>query len=208
MPIGGKLTCPYCKGVLESAPTRKTRCAHCGRYILVRAGRLVTEDEATTADWLARVAHLGVSRRDFDRHREELTKKFGTHATVNDTIWRILNVLIGRARDVGTLRSVYWEMGALAAREGKDPKPYLAEAMKLELEEHRRQGVTTVRVVNCGKRGDDPHTCPACKALYGKRMTIDEAVSQMPVPSVCQQQSGCRCSYISENEWKMQRSLS
>jgi len=192
MPVfGGKPTCPYCKRVLETAPTRKTRCAHCARYILVRAGRLVTEDEATTTDWLARAGHLGVSRRDFDRHREELSKKFGTHATVNDTIWRILNVLIGRAGDAATLRFVYSEMAALAATEGKDPKPYLAEGLKLELEEHRRQGVTSVRVRSC----NDNFVCAACQVLYDKTWRIEAALSEMPIPALCEAPSGCRCGY-------------
>lgn len=192
MPIfGGKPTCPYCKQALESAPTRKTRCPHCGRHILVRAGRLVTEDEASTTDWLARVAHLGVSRRDFDRHREELSKQFGTSASVNDTIWRILNVLTATASDAATLRSVYLEMAALAAREGKDPKPYLAQGFKLELEEYRRQGVRTVRVRDC----NDNFVCPACRGLHDKTWRIEAALSEMPIPTLCEARSGCRCGY-------------
>lgn len=192
MPIlGGKPTCPYCKRVLDTAPPRKKRCPHCGRYIVVRAGRLVTEDEAAITDWLSRVTDFGVSRRDFDRHREELSKQFGASASVNDTMWRMLNVLIGRAGDAATLRSVYLEMAALAAREGKDPKPYLAEGLKLELEEHRRQGVTTVRVRNC----NDNFVCPACQALYDKTWRIEAALSEMPIPTLCEAPSGCRCGY-------------
>lgn len=126
-----KPKCPTCGKRLQTKPKRKQKCPHCGSLILVRAGQLVTEDEARTSDWLARLEPFGVSRRDFEKEQVKLTKQFGEPAGVNDTVWRILNSFVMKfAEDPGTLERVYRQMASLVAKEGKDPTPYLLEAEK------------------------------------------------------------------------------
>ena len=188
---------------LDPGPKRGKKCPACGQQFAVRKGEIVTLEEAEIRDWLFRLEKYGVSRKDFDRHRADLTRQFGTKAGVNDTVWRILNSLIATERDIQTLRGVYWEMAGLVSGEGKDPKPYLAEALKLDLLMLKREGVKAVRIVGCGGRVDDSSACPACRTLWGKKLAIDEAVSQMPIPTKCERPDGwCRCDYVSEEMWR------
>jgi len=126
-----KPKCPTCGNTLQTKPRRKQKCPHCGNLILVRAGQLVTEEEALISDWLIRLEGFGVSRKDFDKTQKQLSKQFGKPAGVNDTVWRVLNELVAKyARDAATLEQIYREMASLVSREGKDPTPYLLEAEK------------------------------------------------------------------------------
>jgi len=98
----------------------------------VRNGQLVTEEQATILDWLGALESFGISRKDFDEHRSKLSKNFGFQASVNDTIWRILNNLIMTyARNEAALEQIYREMAKLVSSEGKDPTQYLVEAEKV-----------------------------------------------------------------------------
>lgn len=106
-------------------------CPHCGNAILVRADRLVTEEDALIFDWLLRLERFGISRDGFDQTRRQLSEEFGRLAGVNDTVWRVLNVLVAKhAGDAVILEGVYGEMANLVSGEGKDPTPYLLEAQE------------------------------------------------------------------------------
>lgn len=135
-----KPKCPNCDMALQIKPTRKQECPHCGKFILVRNGEPVTAEQAAIMDWLVRLESLGVTRKDFDKQRNELSKQFGTQASVNDTLWRILNKLIlNFARSNTHLEQVYREMASLVSSEGKDPTQYLVEAEKVR---RRHQGMS------------------------------------------------------------------
>jgi len=98
---------------------------------------------------------------------------------------------------------IYYEMARLISEEGKDPKPYLSNALCIELQELKKGGAKTVRVVGCGMRGDDPSACNKCIALHGKKYDIDVALQTLPIPTLCENEEGlCRCSYISEATWR------
>jgi hypothetical protein len=195
--------CPYCNQVLTPPPKWGKKCPFCGQQFMIRQGEPVTLEEAKFRDGLLLLEEYGVTRKDFDRHRADLTKQFGFKASVDDTVWRILNSLIAKERDIQILRRIYFEMGRLVSQEGKNPRPYFAEAHKLELLRLKRDGVKTVRIVGCGRRVDDQHACSACKALWGKRFAIDEAMSLLPIPNKCESPDGlCRCEYVSEDTWR------
>lgn len=81
-----KTRCPYCNKELSVKPIKTQECPHCGENIFVRSGGLVTEEEAKIMDWLVRLEFVGGNRQDFDKQRNELSKQFGTPASVNDTI--------------------------------------------------------------------------------------------------------------------------
>jgi hypothetical protein len=133
-----KIKCPNCNAVLQSKPTRKQECPRCGKSIHVRVGELLTEDQATVKDWLVHLERFGITQRDFDRHKRELSLQFGTSASVNDTLWRILNQLVLTcAKDASFLEQVYREMARLTSSEGRDPTQYLTEAENVR---NRRQG--------------------------------------------------------------------
>jgi len=146
--------CPYCQGELDIAPKRKKKCPLCGGFIFVRNGQLVTEDDANIEDWLVRLALFNITKADFDSNRQNLSKQFGSLASVNDTVWRLLNEQVMKRRSFHDIQMAYYEMARLASIEGKDPKPFCAEALITQLTELKSQGVRTVKVVGYGMRSD------------------------------------------------------
>ena len=66
--------CPACGNLLEEKPKRKQICSHCGNAILVRDGKLVTEEGAFIIDWLMRLEYFGVSRKDFNQARDNMER--------------------------------------------------------------------------------------------------------------------------------------
>lgn len=192
--------CPYCSVKLDSTPKRKKKCPHCGKYIFVRNGQLMTEDDASIEDWLVRLARFDITRVDFDVHRQQLSNQFGSLASVNDTIWRILNLQTSKIDSPHTVQTAYYEMARLVSLESRDPKPYIAEALRVQLKELESQGIRRVVVVGYGMRSDS--SCPECKALHGREFDIDVAFQEMPIPTVCKNEFGCKCSYMSAERWK------
>ena len=127
-----KPKCPYCNSVLQATFTRKQECPHCNKFIFVRNGELFTEEQVTILDWLVSLEYFGITRKDFDEQRGELSKQFGVQASVNDTLWRILNnLIITYASNEVALEQVNREMAKLVSSEGKDPTQYLVEAEKV-----------------------------------------------------------------------------
>ena len=123
--------CPSCDSLLQDKPKRKQICSHCGNSILVRDGKLVTEEGAFLIDWLMRLENFGVNRKDFNQARNQLSKRFGKIASANDTVWQILNNLVIKfGTDNGFLEQVYRAMSSIVSAEGRDPTPYLLEAEK------------------------------------------------------------------------------
>jgi len=132
--------CPNCNFKLTDKPVRKQKCPQCNNYIFVRNGELFTEEEVNILDWLLRLEHFGISRRDFDKHRKELSQQFGQLASVNDTVWRLLNHLIElNYKDSVAQEQIYREMAALVSSEGKDPTEYLVQAEKVKEKHHQRK---------------------------------------------------------------------
>jgi hypothetical protein len=74
---------------LEKKPARKQKCPHCRKVILIRSGKLITEEQTKIIDLLLRLEFFGITRKDFDEQREELSKSFGSRASVNNTVWRM-----------------------------------------------------------------------------------------------------------------------
>jgi len=117
--------------VLSSKPARKFGCPHCGETIRVRKGELLSEEDFHIHEWIDRLEFLGVSIMLFNRHRDELSKQLGFKASVNDTVWRILNrLIINYGADNVALEQIYRSMSKLVSNEGEDPTPYLLEAEK------------------------------------------------------------------------------
>lgn len=183
------VNCPYCKEELKEAPTRKKKCPNCGNYIFVRKGELLTEEQATIKDWINRLERLDLTEEMFEIHRAALVKQFGKPPLINDVIWRFLNAQLTKSRDFFNLKIVYLEMARLVSMEGKDPKPYLVKACKMELLELKKSGTSKVKVYTC----NDNLVCSECRKLENKVFTIAEALETMPVPHLCQNQNGCRC---------------
>jgi len=118
--------CPYCNAELVEQITKKKVCPSCGRYIYIRSGKLVTEDESITIDWVEKLSLiLGINRKEFEKARSDLSTKFGFKPPARDVAWTILNKSQKNAQ-------VYYLMADLLAEEDKDPTDLLIEAAKEE----------------------------------------------------------------------------
>lgn len=126
------IDCPYCEFTFSSPPKRKKKCPNCGEFIFIRDGNLVTKDQSMIIDWLAKLEYYGVSRNVFEKERKQLSDEFGFKASVNDTMWRILNLLVTKhTNNPHNLKQIYQLMSSLASSEGKDPTPYLEQAASI-----------------------------------------------------------------------------
>lgn len=186
-----KPLCPYCKNELAEKPTRKKKCPFCENYIYVRQGKLLTEDEKDIDDWLKRVEGLGVTYKLFKEQRSKLSQEFGQQASVNDTAWRILNSLVVSKQSNSNRKIIYLEMAHIVTLEGKNPNPYLTEAVKYELLDFSSSGIKKVKVTNA----NDSLICANCRKLENKVISINQALKEMPIPNNCEKKTGCRCWY-------------
>jgi hypothetical protein len=194
---GGNMSpakCPYCKLALSKKPKRKKKCPHCQNYIFVKKGRLLTEDQKAAEEWRDRLAHFGVTTQTFVQHYQQLATRFDKPPAVNDVVWSILNSLVERHRnqqDRQSLVTLYSEMARLVSIEGKDPRPFLAQAAKQDLLEIQDAGFTHVKVYTA----NDEFVCFECQKLQGVIFPIEQALADMPIPTVCESEDGCRCGY-------------
>ena len=131
-----KPKCPYCGEKLEKKPTRKKKCPHCSEYIYVRKGELLTEKQSAelvrVSRWIGILKRYGVDEKTFMEERKKLSKQFGFEAPINDTVWRVMNVLVSKQSDPLNLEQLYLHMGDFVKEEGKDSTPYVQQAMQVK----------------------------------------------------------------------------
>lgn len=145
-----------------------------------------------SADWETQRRE---GRKLFDAARDQLSQEFGARASVNDTVWRMLNDAVMQERNLEKLLYLYLKMGDLVASEGKDPQPYVKRAMAYRAEMNRAE------LESIGKHykyvvvltANDDYVCESCMALEEKRILISEALVEMPIPHCCTSPRGCRC---------------
>lgn len=181
--------CPYCRQPLRKIPKRKALCPHCKKPIYVRpkqeifpGASLFTERDARAIAWLAQ---LGVSRHGFELQRGILSKQFGKMAEPSDVVWTIMNRSLTHTRDKSELQATYLRMAEFLYQEGRDHLRLRQEAQKLALsdwQEKAEQGLidwsrTRLQVITCGGA-----SCEECEKLTGVEFTIEEVLSQMPLP--------------------------
>lgn len=125
--------CPYCFKALAKRPQKKTKCSHCGKFILVRTRPtdrervLVTENQAKEIEAQWNEIHSVPSphiekKKGFDEERKKLTKKFGQKPSDNDVIWSLLNkelIEYSRSQNWAGYRITLFEMGELLRSESK-----------------------------------------------------------------------------------------
>jgi hypothetical protein len=196
--------CPYCGNELEKKPTRRKKCPHCSEYIYVRGGELLTEKQTKERDllkrWLSPLERYGASEKMFEEERKRLSSQFGFEAPVSDTLWRLMNALIPKQKDCLDLERLYLLMADFVREEGKEPEPYVRQAMEIKeaaikqevLRLERELGeLFTVRVSvsTC----NDEHVCRACREASEHTYEISEFLENMPIPRDCENPRGCRC---------------
>lgn len=188
--------CPYCDSKLIKEPKRKTKCPDCDEVILVRNKKPVTEDEAAKTDWMKRLDGLGFSQRDYNREHKKLSKRFGFKASVNDTVWALLNSGISNnAFNLHNQKILYWEMARMVRMEGKDATPYLKESHRVALQEMKNSGdveFVEIRLYGVGDSSD----CEYCISRNNEKIAIEIALRDLPLPhGGCTSEHGCRCEF-------------
>jgi hypothetical protein len=188
---------------LEKVPSRKTKCPHCGKSVVVRRGVLMTEQDAADADllrrWLRPLDQFGATEEKFSQARADLTKQFGTEASIRDSIWRTMNLLVAESRATEKLERIYLLMGQFVAEEGKDPSPYVEQAMEVKSSSIRREVTRlsrlidetefTVTIHTC----NDEYVCESCRKAAQRNYGNEEFLELLPIPTVCTSSHGCRC---------------
>ena len=186
--------CPYCGIVVDPVPKRKKDCPSCGKPMYIRKGKLLSEFDALREDWLAYLAPLDVSKKDFDEARARLTVQFGQSPGFYDVVWRMLTNVIAAGRPSADMVNAYREMARVASFTRTDPRPYLASALRTSLQAMKMEGVKRVSISSYGGEPDFS-TCEVCRSLHGTKLPIDEALATLPIPNKCTR-DWCRCEYL------------
>jgi hypothetical protein len=130
--------------------------------------------------------------KDFDARfaavQAQLSAKFGKPASPQDTIWRMLNE-----------RFAHFEQGLMLHEEGRDPRGPLLQARQAELKQIMSAlgPQAQVEILAYGV------SCPACKALGGRKLPAAQALKDAPLPcAACTNDPNekgfgwCRCLYV------------
>lgn len=193
-------TCPNCGAELENISdwkNGKIDCPHCEGVIVVRTGKLFAEDEANVRDGLEsvnrRLFDYEITREEFNQIREELSKEFGLIASVNDTLWRILNSINTPDKSYQDRKFIYMAMDDILRGEGKSSNEILAKVCEMELLGNKELSENLgINLVVKSKTVNDSYVCDECKKLSEETFTIDEALETMPIPHRCTNDV-CRC---------------
>jgi hypothetical protein len=209
--------CPYCGEELEKRPKRKKKCPFCQNFIYVRtlpATRekvLVTEEQAQRIQkewdriwrrnkWLDTLKTYGITEEIFESHKKSLSDQWKRVVADSDIIWSLFNELLQENMKLGdfhTLKMLYHNMAFFLDEEGQEFFGVLVERQRMELMEYKTQcGVAKVRITTSAD------SCPACKKLDGKVLTIQKALKTMPIPCkectttmYSKREGFCRCMY-------------
>jgi len=104
-----------------------------------------------------------------------------------------------KARDYGALKSLYFAQALHRYKYGGEFLSLSKKARRCELLDYKSSGmVTRVEIIAT----DD--SCPACRALHGRTLSIGTALKQMPIPATdCTHDADkhgdrgwCRCCYV------------
>jgi uncharacterized Zn finger protein (UPF0148 family) len=206
--------CPACAAGLRKVPQRKTKCPVCGQFMFVkyspgnRVKRLVTqaEAEAIEAEW--RMYHerervtenLGLDKTDYDSVRSLMAAQFGEEQADWNTEYYFLNQSLKRTTDHRERKMLYLRLAIHSDKRGLDFKNPLAEMFREELLQHLHNSEIVIGVEI--HKPSLPKVCHVCSDAHGTRLTVDEALQEMPLPHAgctCEGLSGrpgyCRCEY-------------
>ena len=68
-------------------------------------------------------------------------------------------------------------MAHLLFEEGRDHYNLALESRKAKLMAYRQSDISRVRILTAGDKA-----CPECKVFEGRKLSIDEALQEMPIP--------------------------
>jgi len=196
--------CPSCGVVLDRAPKRRSQCTHCHQPIVVREGRLCTEDEARAIDVCSRFA---VPLERLWDAREQLSRTWGRAASAADAAWRVLNEVIVEMPDFHGRGMVYFQMARFLWEEGRDHLQVARQGRRMRLAHWKHAedlGLLDLKRARLGIVTARDASCPACRALEGAQFSYLEAAERNPIPvAECTHEAGpgrtrgwCRCDYV------------
>jgi hypothetical protein len=201
LPPEKEKVCPYCQKALENKPTRKIKCPHCEKFIYVRHGGLVTEEQKVKHDDLDL---FRFTEDEYGTMQSKLQQKFGAIPSHSDIIWGIANhkipKLLGQ-RAYSDLSDLYLTMAKHLHSRGKDFLEVLRSSYKMHLQYFLEGGGTEqkVKIWTCGAES------LTCRLYSGKILSIKEAIAFMPIPRAdClnkNRKDFYLCGYEYESEW-------
>jgi hypothetical protein len=118
----------------------------------------------------------------------------------------VLNQALLEAPDFHTRKMVYFQMARFLWEEGRDHLESARQCRQMQLaewEERGREGWLDLKRARFEVITAREVSCPACRALEGRRFTYDQLVTESPIPVPgCTNETGpghsrgwCRCEY-------------
>lgn len=175
--------CPYCASVLDRPPKRAARCPHCERVVHIRSKQtlfpthLLRVDQKLAWDTFANLrSNHGATEADFRQVEAEMSSVFRKPAPPLDVIMGLFDLLA--LRGTTRLSTLYRSQALFVAARGHDPRPWLQQSMRMQVELEFRPspvvgGVQVRASYTC---------CDECQVQNGDEYTIEEALKVMPVP--------------------------
>ena len=203
--------CPYCNVNLPKEPKRGSKCSKCGEVFHV-VGRpsdkqkvITTEEEFRVFNFRKDLEFFYLDNpREFEKAleaaRKGLRSQFGHEPKERDVLWRLANDIIVQKAESGdflNLPQVYLVMALFLHRIGETNFELLKAHHAATLEHFKRQNIKNVSILTSS-------CCATCQKLGDKKMEINTALKEMPIPSknctnkinVKAPDGWCVCAYI------------
>ena len=178
--------CPYCGFEFDPPPARQRKCPSCGETVYVRTRPADRQRVLATAEQVEAMK----KEREAERRKKsdvawaDLNKKL--HEAMGRSDWHEMNML-------------YFQQALQLFEEGRAHLRIAQESRKAALRRYQADGMNSVEILTAGDE-----SCPSCQALQGKRLTVEEALAEMPIPNpTCtmwkdegQEAGWCRCLYV------------
>lgn len=177
-----KAECPNCAGALEKVPGAKTKCPHCGEFMLVRTRpdnvRLVlTEKQANEVEQMKNF--LNTTGIQCDITVEEIMNRYKQCLDMNNTLWSLSNeylLMNQKSGNFDNIISLYKALERIRVLQEKSANYLVKRRMDFEMLRYKDAGLPLVIAVS------SHDSCDACMKLDGKEYEIDEAIKNQPIP--------------------------
>ncbi|MET0039415.1 hypothetical protein [Dehalococcoides mccartyi] len=185
-----KPNCPYCGVLITTMPSRKKTCSACGKDIYVRTVEgnklLLKQVDAVSLDALKNAGLMP----DLAKAVRSADPQF----SIRDVVWGILNKTKAdyiKKNDLQSASTVTWQMARLRYEQGSEWFSIMQQAQREALLYLKNSKVCSKVEILAAQ---NEQTCDKCRALNGKKFTIQDALDKMPIP--VQGCEWCCCTYI------------
>lgn len=188
----GEKKCPYCNADFLKEPKRGSRCKKCGDvfHVITRPSDkkiiITTEEEFQVFNFRKKLEYFYLDNpREFEKALETARKnlkkssRFGHNPKERDVLWRLANDIVAqktKSGDFSNLSQVYFVMALFLHEIGEPHFQLLRASHRIGLEYFKGQNIKNVSIMSLS-------CCPACQKLDGKKMEVNKALKEMPLPS-------------------------